>query len=442
MKIVRPSIAVFLVLVVLGAVHPRQALADTLVVLPDGTGDFPTIQAAIVAAINGDIVELGDGTFTGEGNHDIDFLGKAITVRSVSGNPEACVIDCSWARGFIFQSGEGQSSALEGVTITGGFGGALGGGGVLCQDCSPSLAHVVFLENTSFAPSFGHARGGGMYSEGGSPSLTDVTFIRNTLCGATYETTWGAGMCCVGGAPTLTDVVFLDNQAGSDNAFGGGLYCDDSDAIVTNAVFSGNRAGDYGYPVGDGGGVCVQGSAVFENVIFQENFPNAVTVMQGSPQLNHVTFLRCTKGMNCRGGSPLLTGVTFWKNHDYAIRWSSNDALVIENSIIAKTRIGSAITESGWGSTDVTLTCSDLYDNTGGDWVGCIADQYGINGNIALDALFCDPWDDDFTLHENSPCAPHVPPNSECGLIGACPVGCGPSVTQATSWGSIKAMYR
>jgi len=43
--------------------------------------DYPTIQAAVNAAVDGDEVIVAPGTYTGEGNRDIDFLGKAITVR-------------------------------------------------------------------------------------------------------------------------------------------------------------------------------------------------------------------------------------------------------------------------------------------------------------------------------------------------------------------------
>ena len=42
--------------------------ATTYLVNPEGTGDFPTIQAAIDAVVDGDIIELNDGTFTGDGN--------------------------------------------------------------------------------------------------------------------------------------------------------------------------------------------------------------------------------------------------------------------------------------------------------------------------------------------------------------------------------------
>ncbi len=38
-------------------------------------GDYPTIQAGIDAAVNGDEVVVADGIYTGEGNRDIDFGG-------------------------------------------------------------------------------------------------------------------------------------------------------------------------------------------------------------------------------------------------------------------------------------------------------------------------------------------------------------------------------
>jgi hypothetical protein len=118
--------------------------------------------------------------------------------------------------------------------------------------------------------------------------------------------------------------------------------------------------------------------------------------------------------------------------------YTSAGASSIANTIIAFSRSGAAFE---CGPSDIPeLVCCDLWGNEGGDWDGCIADQYGLNGNICEDPLFCDPESGDFTLDCNSPCAAENDP--DCGQIGAWPVGCGPTPVMETSWGAIKAMFR
>ena len=73
---------------------PALTAAGSWYVKPDGSGDAPTIQAAIDSAVTGDTVILENGVYTGVGNRNIDFRGKAITVRSELGVAELCVIDC------------------------------------------------------------------------------------------------------------------------------------------------------------------------------------------------------------------------------------------------------------------------------------------------------------------------------------------------------------
>lgn len=111
--------------------------------------------------------------------------------------------------------------------------------------------------------------------------------------------------------------------------------------------------------------------------------------------------------------------------------------VLIGNTIVAFSSSGEAIS----GSSGIRLSCCDLFGNAGGDWVGTIEDQYGTNGNISKDPLFCDPQHVDFTLQLGSPCAPFSPPNRECDLIGAWPVGCGGTTVHRTTWGRIKVLF-
>jgi hypothetical protein len=121
--------------------------AETYIVDPQGTGSFPTIQAAITACVPGDTILLTDGVFTGTGNRDIDYQGKGITIRSESGNADACVIDCQHlGRGFLFISREPLEAILQNITITNGTG--QDGGGLLCRSSSnATLQGCVFRGN-------------------------------------------------------------------------------------------------------------------------------------------------------------------------------------------------------------------------------------------------------------------------------------------------------
>ena len=95
--------------------------------LENGTTDHPfdAIQQAVDASSHGDTIIVADGTYTGPGNRDIDFTGKAITLVSENG-PEMCIINCNGTaadphRGFYFHSAEDANSVVDGFTIINGY---------------------------------------------------------------------------------------------------------------------------------------------------------------------------------------------------------------------------------------------------------------------------------------------------------------------------------
>jgi len=399
---------ILLGLLPLGMLLVSSPSATTYHIKPDGTGDFPTIQAAIDQVAWGSVLELEDGTFTGAGNRDLRFHGKPITIRSRSDDPAGCVLDCQGSesdhhRGVAFDWGEGPHSVIQAITIANGYAGGTdgadpesnGGGVLIINGGSPTLIDVIIQDCIAM-------NGGGLMAwRAGSPDIMRCTFQRNTGW-------WGAGggAYAMEGSPTFTDCVFAANvsyQAGA------GISCHSNPNVVfAGCLFRENALNhDYG---GYGAGLDLFGSHA---------------------ELDHCTFIGNTIPASYTFGGGLcfsqddveLDACTFYGNR---AGYGSGIAVLYGSIQVRNTIIASGITSSAVYCEDagpVTLSCSDLTDNAGGDWVGCIADQAGQDGNICLDPFFCDPTGGDLTLDASSPCAPEN--NPVCGQIGAWPVGCG-----------------
>jgi subtilisin family serine protease len=207
-----------------------QCYTFSTTVKPEGLhvpGEYPTIQSAIDNAGNGDTVWVADGIYTGIGNRDIDFKGKAITVRSENG-PEGCIIDCeNSGRGFYFHSNEGADSILDGFTVTHGRTYAdqfRYGGGIACKGCGPAIHNCIIKENTA------HNGGGGICA--GSATVSNCIISDNSSHGA--GGIWAS-------QATIINCVISGNRATYD--YGGGIICwQDSDAHIINCLIHGNSA--------------------------------------------------------------------------------------------------------------------------------------------------------------------------------------------------------
>jgi predicted outer membrane repeat protein len=208
---------------------------------------YPTIQSAIDAAATGDTVIVSPGIYTGVGNKDISFSGKAITVRSVDPNDpcivENTVIDCNGAgRGFYLDA----NSAVEGFTITGGN--TDSGGAIRVESSSPLIRKCNIISN--------HATmfGGGIYCAGSSTTvtITDCNISNNIafhLGGAISAT----------GTINVVNCTLVGNQASTG---GGGIYINLSSVLnMNNSVLVGN------FSQTNGGGLYVRrgGSSVITN---------------------------------------------------------------------------------------------------------------------------------------------------------------------------------
>jgi len=210
--------------------------------------DYPTIQAAINAANDGDVVEvspLATGVYSGPGNRDIDFMGKAITVKGLG--PEGVTIDCSDTtdiggvghRGFYFHRGETHTSVLKGFTIRGG-----------------RIRGDMPADNQTWQRSGEHPIGGGIYCEMSSPRIIDC---RITDCASEV----GGGIGCVAAAPLIIDCRITENKAGGlgsgrSGGKGGGIgLIRGSDARIINCIIRNNS----GYYNSFGGGIYIRSSS-------------------------------------------------------------------------------------------------------------------------------------------------------------------------------------
>ncbi len=203
-------------------------------------GTYETIQAAIEAAVDGDSVVVADGVYTGEGNKNLDFGGRAITVKSENG-PEFTTIDCeNDGRGFYFHDGEDSSSLLDGFTITNGYtngssAGGAHGGGISCIDSSPSISNCNLIANAVEGTEIG---GGGIYIQSGSPIVSNCLLIDNRCLGNSGD---GGGMLISGASVLIENCLFAGNSC-PNHGGGGAVRSVDSSATFINCTMADNSS--------------------------------------------------------------------------------------------------------------------------------------------------------------------------------------------------------
>ena len=186
--------------------------AATVTVDDDGPADFSSIQAALNAATNGDDIVVRPGQY----RETLNFLGKAVTVRSDRGAAET-VIYLEGETRIVLLNG---NSTLRGFTITGGRS-RIGGGIRVTDGAQPVIEQNVITGNTAARDGSGFpAFGGGIAVD----ALASPVITRNEILGN----------------ESLGDAQGLFG-------YGGGIdLADDTSAVITDNVIAGNRATDSG----------------------------------------------------------------------------------------------------------------------------------------------------------------------------------------------------
>jgi hypothetical protein len=251
---------------------------------------------------------------------------------------------------------------------------------------------------TSYGTDISGCTIGGNSGNGIAPSYVPIngqnridSVYSHHITGCAIEDNAGTGIIAAG----LLDSYLFENCDFRNNTEGIRLISDVWDVSVNSCVFIGN-----GYCIRDIASNSV--NIYVENCLFADNAGEVIYFRGEGAYIEHSTFVNNLAG-------------------DAVIRFTTLSEFSLENSIIAFNYTGAAISFNAI-TYDAVISCTDIFDNEGGDWTDSIAQFAGINGNFSLDPQFCDAANNNYSIFSTSPCAPE---NNSCDtLIGVYDVNC------------------
>lgn len=302
-------------------IEPPVALTDSPhYVAPSCTGVptpcYTTVQAAVDAAIPGDLIKVAAGTYSDFHVRSVPpdypfppltgvvtqvvYITKTVTIQGgyTTANwttpypiTQPTILDAK-RKGRVLLIADNAAPTVEGLTITGGD--AVGqsgysranydtGGGVYIITSTPTLSNcLVFTNSAGYLGGLTDSAGGGVYVAAPA-SLYNNRILNNAA-------TFGGGLFIENNHVTLTGNIIRSNFAVDR---GGGLYIRYSDSRFVNSIIADNRANETGSAIymraatpnlfhttlarntgGDGAGVTVGddylnwSTAKFTNTIF------------------------------------------------------------------------------------------------------------------------------------------------------------------------------
>ena len=355
-----------------------SSFAGTIIHVP---ANQPTIQAGINAASNGDTVLVAPGTYY----ENINFIGKAITVKSSSGTKVTIIDGSQNGPVVMFNHSEGNGSVLSGFTIQNGVTLNIpsGGGGIAIQVASPIIKSNVITNNTG-------CTGIGIGINGGSP------IVQNNVITKNKQTT------CTGGG-------------------GGGINISGSNAQILNNVISNNTLPD----TSGGGGIVLlaPGTVLIQGNLIIGNVASGGSGSYGGGIDANDAFSNLSIVQNVIVGNHALTGGGIaWSNPVTAIvdnTIANNDApnggsavfsdgfyktLAFENNILVAAQGQSALLCANNDVVAPSLFASnDVYSSGGAAYAGTCTDHTGKYGNISSDPIFVNSKANNYRLKGGSP---------------------------------------
>ncbi len=418
-----------------------------------------SLETALNSAVDGDVLYLGEGTYTGDmsGNvarvsHSLSLLGgwDGAATGAPARDPQAhpSILDGEGVRRAVFV-GAGLSVVLDGLTVQNGY--VEGeGGGVYASGSNLTVQDCRFEGNYAFITGAANAYGGGIRLINGNLTARDSLFLYNDAycngcsaprgggvsvssqgsvvvdhCEFRGNDSWhGAALDIYspgGGTLLIEDSLFLQNGQGTSvgvgyTGYAGGVYMAGVSATLTACVFQENEAAN------DGGAIRASGGGLTFSVdrcwfLDNEGYSApGIQVLSGTLVLTNSVLARNRSGWFPQGAVNLLNNsealldhVTFSENRNqnggYAVETEEESTASLENVIVAGHSAGLFASDTSTITADGVLWGTGAWANdaeTGGSGTVTVGST-----TVSGDPGFVDPVNGDYRITSASAAVDH-----------------------------------
>lgn len=365
--------------------------------------DYGNIQSAINAADDLDTITVLPGIYSGNGNIEIDLLGKKIYLRSKDG-PENTIIDCQQlGRGFYLHLYEDSTTVIDGFKIINAESGGFDeyGGGMRIFWSSPLIINCI-IDNC-------HSQKGGAFIIQNSHAI-----LRNCIISNNRAHDF-AGIWLQYANVLIENTIFDSNIGECQSAISINSY---GTATIRNCRFFNNETSPN---CGSTVDVFYESSLHMINCEITSNKGDALSVRNGS----HVTVINCLIANNDGSGVNVSNPEGSIDFQNTNILYNSEEGMIVgmtelnmRNCIIYGNELDEIYLWSSYHTP--VISYSLIEDRTLGGIVGIIDWQ---GENYDEDPIFRDVSQNKYFLGKQSPCINSGAPEmdslaSEFDLLG------------------------